>query len=89
LPEANNRAGAALLTMVRAAGFAPLPALNGEGAWAEEALLVPGPRLRQASAWGSTFRQRAVLWAVGERVALVWLRGAAVTRVERFWAVRV
>lgn len=88
-PEANARAGAALLTQVRAAGFSSLPALNGEAEWAEEALLVPGVRLRQAAAWGSTFGQRAVLWAVGARVALVWLRGERVTQVERFWAVRV
>lgn len=86
-PAANARASAALLRDVRAAGCLPLMALNGEGEWAEEALLVPGARLRQAADWGAAFGQRAVLWAVGARVALVWLSGARVTRVERFWAV--
>lgn len=88
--EANARAGAELLAWVRASGLVPLPAHNGEGAWHEEALIVPGARLRQAALWGGTFGQAAVLWGTGARVALVWLDGAGkVERVERFWTGKV
>lgn len=86
---ANTRAAAELLTCVRAAGFSPLPAHNGEGEWREEALLIPMARLRQAARWGGTFGQAAVLWGTGARVALVWLdRQGNVCGVERFWAGR-
>lgn len=85
---ANAQAQAALLQEVRAAGFRPVPALNGAGGWAEAALLVPGARLRQAASWGAGFGQAAVLWGVGARAALVWLEGGRVASVERRWAVR-
>ncbi|EYB67505.1 hypothetical protein DEIPH_ctg040orf0080 [Deinococcus phoenicis] len=87
-PEANARAGAALLARVQASGLVPWPAHNGEGEWREEALLIPGVRLRQAAAWGAAFGQAAVLWAVGARAALVWLDGdGRPSGAERFWAV--
>ncbi|MEF2278127.1 DUF3293 domain-containing protein [Deinococcus sp. YIM 134068] len=89
-PDAMNiQAGVGLLAQVRATGLSPLPALNGEGEWEEEALIVPGAWLRQAAEWGGTFGQAAVLWGTGARVALVWLdTGGRVTRMERFWARR-
>ena len=64
--------------------------MNGEGEWEEQALIVPGATLRQATGWGGEFGQAAVLWGLGARVALVWLghRGRVV-RVERLWARRV
>ncbi|WP_245872860.1 DUF3293 domain-containing protein [Deinococcus planocerae] len=82
--EDNARAGADLLARVTAAGLSPLPALNGEGEWEEEALIVPGATLRQATDWGREFGQAAVLWGMGARVALVWLSPGV--PVERFWA---
>jgi len=88
-PHQNARAGAALRAQVQAAGFSPLPALNGEGEWAEPALLVRGAALRQAAGWGGSFGQAAVLWGYGARAALVWLEGGRVTAVERRWAVRL
>lgn len=84
---ANARAQAALLALARGSGFAPAPAVNGEGDWAEAALLIPGARLRQAAEWGLHFGQAAVLWGVGARAALVWLDGGRVTEVERRWVV--
>lgn len=84
-PLANARAQADLLALVQGSGFAPTPAVNGEGDWAEAALLVYGARLRQAAAWGLHFGQAAVLWGVGARAALVWLDGGGVTGVERRW----
>lgn len=88
-PAAENaRAQGALLGQVKAAGYAPRPALNGAGEWAEAALLVPGARLRQAADWGARFGQAAVVWGVGARAALVWLNGERVVGVERRWAVR-
>lgn len=87
--EANVRAAGDLLTRVRAAGFSPLSAHNGEGEWREEALLVPGARLRQAAAWGADFGQAAVLWGTGRRAALVWLDGQRIVGVERRWVRRV
>lgn len=85
---ANARAHAALLALVGASGFTPTPAVNGEGEWAEAALLVPGARLGQAAEWGLEFGQAAVLWGVGARAVLVWLDGGRVTAVERRWVVR-
>ncbi|WP_019586869.1 DUF3293 domain-containing protein [Deinococcus apachensis] len=87
--EANVQAAAVLLARVRAAGLSPLPAHNGEGEWREEALLIPGARLRQAAAWGADFGQAAVLWGAGRRAALVWLNGEGVVGVERRWVRRV
>ncbi|KEF33622.1 hypothetical protein RDMS_11625 [Deinococcus sp. RL] len=84
---ANARAQADLLALVRRDGFPPTPALNGEGEWAEAALLIHGARLRQAADWGGQFGQAAVLWGVGARAALVWLEGGRVTGVERRWVV--
>lgn len=87
--EDNARAGADLLTRVTAVGLSPLPAVNGEGEWEEEALIVPGLGLRHAAEWGGDFGQAAVLWGTGARVALVWLdRGGQIVCVERFWARR-
>ncbi|WP_104990018.1 DUF3293 domain-containing protein [Deinococcus sp. NW-56] len=83
----NERAQVDLLALVQGSGFAPAPAVNGEGDWAEAALLVHGARLRQAAEWGLHFGQAAVLWGVGARAALVWLEGGKVTGVERLWVV--
>ena len=84
---ANARAQADLFALVQGSRFAPTPAVNGEGEWAEAALLVHGARLRQAADWGLHFGQAAVLWGVGARAALVWLEGGKVTGVERRWVV--
>ncbi|GAA5511496.1 hypothetical protein Dcar01_00206 [Deinococcus carri] len=90
LQATNAQDAADLLARVRAGGFSPLPAHNGEGQWREEALLIPGAQLSQAVAWGNDFGQAAVLWGTGARVALVWLDGAGkVAGLERFWAGRV
>ncbi|CAM3636315.1 DUF3293 domain-containing protein [Deinococcus saxicola] len=61
-----------------------LPGVNGEGEWAEPSVVLPGFRLRQAAELGRRFNQAAVLFGVGQRVALVWLETDGV-RVERFW----
>lgn len=73
-----------LTARLREAGFFPLLAVNGEGGWAEAALIVPDLRLRAALNLGRDFGQAAVLWGVGRRVALVWCQPA---RVERWWVV--
>lgn len=87
--EANGRAAAALLARVKAEGFVPRPAHNGEGEWREEALLVPGARLNHAVRWGAASRQAAVLWGTGRRAVLVWLDEAGrVDAAERWWVVR-
>lgn len=85
--RANAQAHADLLALVRGSRFASTPAVNGEGEWAEAALLIHGARLRQAAEWGLHFGQAAVLWGVGARAALVWLDGGRVTGVERRWVV--
>ncbi|WP_240319331.1 DUF3293 domain-containing protein [Deinococcus wulumuqiensis] len=85
-PERANRAAQErLLACVLQAGLIPRPALNGSGEWAEESLLVPGASLAQARSWGEAFGQKAVLFGVGSRAALVWLPGPT----ERCWAVPV
>lgn len=84
---ANARAQADLLGLVQGSGLKLTPAVNGEGDWAEAALLIHGARLRQAADWGLHFGQAAVLWGVGARAALVWLDGGKVTGVERRWVV--
>lgn len=85
-PERANRAAQErLLACVLQAGLIPRPAVNGSGEWAEESLLVPGASLAQARSWGEAFGQKAVLFGVGSRAALVWLPGPT----ERCWAVPV
>lgn len=84
-PAALNRAAhQRLLTCVLQAGLSPRLARNGSGAWAEESLLVPGASVAQARGWGEAFGQRAVLFGVGSRAALVWLPGPT----ERFWVMQ-
>ncbi|MDV6374750.1 DUF3293 domain-containing protein [Deinococcus arenicola] len=61
-----------------------LPAVNGEGEWAEPSVILPGLDLRQTAELARQFGQAAVLFGVGRRVALVWLEADGV-RVERFW----
>ena len=51
------------------------PVVNGEEPWAEEALLLPGARLRDAVTLGRRFGQAAIVFGVGRRTALVWLDG--------------
>lgn len=86
--EAENRAASAELDRaLRALGRPARPVVNGSGPWEEEARLISGLDLTGAAALGRGFRQRAVLWGRGGRVALVWLDGGAV-RTERFWVRR-
>lgn len=65
---------------------AAVPVVNGAALWAEDALLLPGARLREAAVLGRQFGQAAALWGTGRRVALVWIGPEAVS-VERCWAV--
>ncbi|MFC3835440.1 MULTISPECIES: DUF3293 domain-containing protein [Deinococcus] len=83
-PDAVNRRAACQLR--RAWTGEAVPVVNGAAPWAEEALLLPGARLRDAAALGRQFGQAAVLWGAGGRVAVVWL-GPVV--VERCWAMPV
>ena len=62
--------------------FSWWPGVNGEGAWAEASVIVPGLPLRLALRLGRKFAQVAVLYGTGQRAALVW---CASGRVERFW----
>lgn len=61
-------------------------AINGEGDWQEDALLLLDLSLLQAAQLGREFGQAAVLFGAGSRAALVWC-GSDPVRVERFWAV--
>lgn len=79
----NLRAGRDLLALI--APRPHFPGVNGEGQWAEPSVILPGLTLRQAAQLGRRFAQAAVLFGVGQRVALVWLELGRV-RVERFWA---
>lgn len=86
--EAENRvASAELDRALRTLGRPARPMINGSGPWEEEARLISGLDLTGAAALGRGFRQRAVLWGRGGRVALVWLDGGTV-RTERFWVRR-
>ena len=81
----NRRAERQLLALI---GSRPhLPAVNGEDKWAEPSVILPGLGLRHAADLGRKCGQAAVLFGVGQRVALVWLNRDGV-RVERFWAQR-
>lgn len=79
----NAAAGAALETELAGRGIVFRRAVNGEGEWAEPAAVAFGVPLEGALALGRRFRQAAVLWGRGSRVALVWCDGPC---VERFWA---
>ncbi|MFD1730691.1 DUF3293 domain-containing protein [Deinococcus malanensis] len=70
----------------RTAHLQRLSAINGEGDWQEEALLLLELSLLQAVQLGREFGQAAVLFGAGGRAALVWC-GPGSVRVERFWAV--
>ncbi|WP_243398124.1 DUF3293 domain-containing protein [Deinococcus koreensis] len=67
---------------------AALDGLNGEGAWAEPALILLDAPLTEALRLGREFDQAAILYGVGRRVALVWLNRGR-TRIERYWAAPV
>nr|WP_244977099.1 DUF3293 domain-containing protein [Deinococcus humi] len=81
----NRRAEQKLLALL--VSHPHLPAVNGEGEWAEPSVILPGLGLRLAADLAWRFGQAAVLFGVGQRVALVWLNRDGV-RLERFWAQR-
>ncbi|MBB5374687.1 hypothetical protein HNQ07_000131 [Deinococcus metalli] len=86
MPQPSARNIAAARELARAWAGPAGPVVNGEGEWAEDALLLPAARLRDAVALGRRFGQAAALFGVGSRAALVWLdRDVGVTRA---WAVR-
>lgn len=73
--DENRAAQARLCAGLRAQGFSPLPALNGEGEWEEPSYLIPGATLAQVRAWAGAFGQVAALYGEGGRAALVWTAG--------------
>lgn len=86
-PPAVNHAAQARL-QAAAQDWPGQPALNGSGEWAEPALLLLGLPISAALRLGRDFRQAAVLFGSGRRVALVWTN-AEQPRAERFWAAPV
>lgn len=84
-PEPANEAAHRKL-QDRTAHLRCLSAINGEGDWQEDALLLLDLSLPQAVKLGREFGQAAVLFGAGGRAALVWC-GLGPVRVERFWAV--
>ncbi|ACO46379.1 DUF3293 domain-containing protein [Deinococcus deserti] len=70
---------------IRTAQLRRMDAVNGKGDWQEEAFLLLDISLAETVKLGREFGQAAVLFAVGQRAALVWCEPAPV-QVERFWA---
>lgn len=79
---ANAAAQAQLRARAEVAGYAFRAGVNGEGDWAEDALLLADIPLGQALTWARDFGQAALLYGSGARTALVWHSGMC----ERFWA---
>ncbi|WP_291426432.1 DUF3293 domain-containing protein [Deinococcus sp.] len=83
---ANQQRQAALKTSVIQRGLPFLEGVNGSGEWQEDTLIVLGARLSDAVNWGQQTGQVAVLYGLGARVALVWIKPL---KAERFWAARL